>query len=64
MIKFQKVIKDVGPKGTYSINEQDGILHVVQYKYSETGKRRTWRRRSPSVLRACAGSLLGGAVSK
>ena len=30
MIKFQKVIKNVGPKGTYSINEQDGILHVVQ----------------------------------
>ena len=32
MIKFQKTIKGVGPKGSYSIIEQDGFIHFVQYK--------------------------------
>jgi hypothetical protein len=35
MIKFSKVIKNVGPKGTYSINEQNGFIHFVQYDYPE-----------------------------
>ena len=32
MIKLQKTIKGVGPKGSYSIIEQDGFIHFVQYK--------------------------------
>jgi hypothetical protein len=32
MIKFQKTIKNVGPKGSYAIIEQEGFVHFVQYK--------------------------------
>ena len=35
-IKFNKIIRNVGPKGTYSIHEADGFIHFVQYEYTPT----------------------------
>jgi len=34
VVKFYKVIRDVGPKGTYSIHEADGFIHFVQFEYA------------------------------